>query len=33
MNNSNCCGADVAQERDGEGVCSECGEHCGVEVN
>ncbi len=25
---SNCCGASVLNENDGEGICSDCGEHC-----
>jgi hypothetical protein len=27
---SNCCGADVLNEHDGEGICSDCHEHCAV---
>lgn len=28
---SNCCGAGVLEEHDGEGICSSCYEHCLVE--
>ena len=29
---SNCCQASVNQSNGEEGFCSECGEHCGVEL-
>lgn len=28
---SNCCGARVIDERDGQGICADCYEHCGAE--